>query len=209
MSVERRLREGLVRNAEAFDPQVERRLATLASRHRRRRRLHWAAAVVAAAAALATGALVAPGLLGERSHTEQVEVGLPTVSASPGQLLTGSYRTTVPAATGVVTSASLAGRWALTLRADGTMTIRAPAAYTGVLSGAILVHLNGVPQQRVRPGSLLRAWGRQLSLDPVRLCPEVRRFRRHLRGPSRGLHLDRAGANFLRPLSTGEDVRVC
>jgi hypothetical protein len=137
MSVERRLREGLVRNAEAFDPQVERRLATLASRHRRRRRLRWAAAVVAAAAALATGALVAPGLLGERSHTEQVEVGLPTVSASPGQLLTGSYRTTVPAATGVVTSASLAGRWALTLRADGTMTIRAPAAYTGVLSGAL------------------------------------------------------------------------
>jgi hypothetical protein len=137
MSVEDRLREGLARNAEEFDPQVERRLASVVSRRRRRQLLRRGAVVVATASLLSVGVVVVPKLLGGDSSPVGVEVGRPTESVDTGQVLTGTYTTTVPAATGGVTNASLAGRWTLTLRADGTLAFQTPAAYTGVLSGAL------------------------------------------------------------------------
>jgi hypothetical protein len=137
MSVERRLREGLASNAEDFDPHVERRLARVVSRRRHRQRLRRGAVVVATAALLAVCAVLAPGLFGPNSRTVPVEVGKPTGSADFGQILTGTYSTTIPAAPGVVTSASLAGRWTLTFKPDGTLAIQTPPAYTGVLSAAL------------------------------------------------------------------------
>lgn len=136
MSVEARLRKGLASNAEAFDPQVERRLALVVVRRRRRRLLRRGLVVVAACSLLTVAAVVVPKLLGGDSGPVRVEVRAPAESAV-GQVLTGRYATTVLAATGVVSNASLAGRWTLTLKADGTLALQTPAAYNGVLSGAL------------------------------------------------------------------------
>ncbi len=144
MSVEDRLRRGLASNAEAFDPQVERRLAVVVRRRRRRQLLRHGAVVVAACSFLLAGAVVVPRLLSDDLGRVVVEVGRPVESAGAGQVLTGGYATTVPAATGVVNDASLAGRWTLTLRADGTLAVQTPAAYRGVLSGALFTSTSSV-----------------------------------------------------------------
>jgi hypothetical protein len=144
MSVEARLRKGLASNAEAFRPQVERRLAVVVFRRRRRRLLRQGAVVVAACSLLSVGAAVVPKLMGGDSGRGSVEVRQPGESASAGQVLTGGYATTVPAASGIVSDKSLSGRWTLTLRADGTLAVQAPAAYRGVLSGALFTSTSSV-----------------------------------------------------------------
>lgn len=132
MSVEDRLRGGLARNAEDFRPEVERRLTRAVARQRRRQRFRWAGAVAAAVMVLAVAAIGA-SVLG-RDGPRRAELGKPTGPA--GQPLTGTYSATVPASA-TATSKGVAGVWALTLRADGTMAVQAPTAYHGVLSGAL------------------------------------------------------------------------
>jgi hypothetical protein len=134
MSVEDRLRDGLARNAGQFRPDVERRLTRVMTRRRRRQRVRWAGALAATMLVLV---IVASGASMLRQHgSPRPELGGSATSGGSGQALTGTYTATVPESA-ATTNPTLAGEWVLTLRADGTMTVRAPAAYRGVLSGAL------------------------------------------------------------------------
>ncbi len=133
MSVEQRLRDGLARNSEAFRPDVERRLVAVLRRQRHRSRLRWTLAGVAAVAFLVAGSAFAPGLLASRDRGD-TRVGS---TAAAGQVLAGTYRTTVPAAGGIVTDRNLSGTWTVTWNNDGRLRVQSPAGYTGVLSGAL------------------------------------------------------------------------
>ncbi len=133
MSVEQRLRDGLARNAEAFHPDVEGRLGAVRRGQRHRSRVQWALAGVAVLAFLAAAAALAPALLASR-HRGDLRIDSTTAA---GQVLTGSYSTTVAAAAGVVTDRNLSGTWTVTWNNDGRMGVQAPTGYTGVLSGAL------------------------------------------------------------------------
>jgi hypothetical protein len=137
MSVDDRLREGLARNASAYEPDVEARLQALRTRRGSRGpRLFSRVVWVPVAAACAVAALVVSAIAFHVSRHAPEPSHVPP-SAPVTQTLHGTLRATVPDASGVVRTQHLAGAWVMHLAPDGTMRVTAPAAYGGVLSAAL------------------------------------------------------------------------
>jgi hypothetical protein len=137
MSVDDRLREGLARNASAYEPDVEARLRELRTRRRGASRHAFSKVVwVPIAAACAVAALVVTAIAFHASRPAPEATHVPPTT--PGtQSLHGRLRATIPDAPGVVRTGRLAGPWVLRLAPDGTMRVTAPGSYGGVLSAAL------------------------------------------------------------------------
>jgi hypothetical protein len=142
MSLDRRLREGLERITAGIDPDIDWRLRRAMRDARRRVALRRAGATLAVAAAIIVSVVLGPralDALGSSSRPPAAGPPAPTVAAPTtlgNQAIAGTYRRTVPAGLPDAQSSHLAGRWRIELRPDGTMAVRAPAAFTGVLSGS-------------------------------------------------------------------------
>jgi hypothetical protein len=139
MSLDRRLRDGLSMLAAQVEPDVDRHLH-LARRKARRAVVRWrAGAALALAGALAASIIVADSLSGWRGRSLP-PAGQPATtpsSTTENTAIAGTYTRAVPAGGADVATHQLAGRWTLALRSDGSATVTAPAAFTGVLSGVL------------------------------------------------------------------------
>jgi hypothetical protein len=135
MPVERRLREGMQRNADALNSDVDRLLAEVVRKSRRRVMVRRAAIVVTAATALFLAIAVGPRALDAlRNAQERVPATKPTPTVSGVQALTGSFTRRLTESSPAVRVNQMAGEWTIDLHADGTMGVTAPPAFTGVLS---------------------------------------------------------------------------
>jgi hypothetical protein len=130
MSVDERLRIGLARNAQGCNPDVELLLEAALARGRRDRRLRWAWATAIVAAACT--ALVLGLSLGWRSERGAPLVPADRATSTVG--LQGRYAGDVPAQQ---SAPSVAGRWVLEFNPQGLLTVTAPPAYPGVVSGVL------------------------------------------------------------------------
>ena len=137
MPVERRLRQGLERNAGVLDPDVARFLDTVVTRSRRRVRVRRVAATVAVAAAAVVVVAIGPRAIDAVRDLRQTQPAQPTPTVTPnGEVLTGTYTRQVDGSP-TITENGMAGRWTIQLNADGTITATAPRGYSGVLSGIL------------------------------------------------------------------------
>jgi hypothetical protein len=135
MSVDERLRIGLSRNAESLDPDVELCLETALARRRRSSQFRWAGAAAGlVAAACAIGVLGSPGGWGSWGRPL-----VPGQHAPSSVALQGRYAGEAASITG---APSVEGRWVLEFKAQGVLTVTAPPAYPGVVSG-VLYALDG------------------------------------------------------------------
>jgi hypothetical protein len=138
MSAERRLRDGLQRNAATLAPDVARRLDAVVGLTRRRRRLQRTAMVAAMVAVTAVAVTVGPralDALNKRSGPVPADQGTPP-APSNGQSLSGSYSTIVGDSPAVAEH-NMQGRWTIEFHTDGTMSVDAPPAFQGVLSSPL------------------------------------------------------------------------
>ncbi len=135
MSVDRRLRGGFQRNADVLDPDVDRLLDEAIRKTRRRVLVRRTAVMIAAAAVLVFAVVVGPSAfhaLQDLRH--ELPATHPTPTTPSAQALTGAFTRRVAADSAAIRSNSMAGIWTIDLHADGTMTVTAPPAFTGVLS---------------------------------------------------------------------------
>src|SRR3954454_9738458 len=133
MSVDDRLRDGLARNASAYEPDVERRLRQVRGSTVRPRRPAWIGNWwMPVGAAFAVLALVLAGVV---LHVRR-PLPAPTTPIT-SERLTGRLTAILPDRSGVVRTDGLAGTWVLRLRPDGTLRATAPSTYHGVLSAAL------------------------------------------------------------------------
>jgi hypothetical protein len=137
MSVEDRLRDGLADNATRFTVDVDSALERVTTRARRpfRRRLAGAVAGVVAVAA-AVVLLVTVQRPSDEVRTTQEPTASTVPSGPPVQTLTGRFTTQVAGGT-VGLPYDVSGQWVIEFHADGTMLVRAPASYTGVVSAPL------------------------------------------------------------------------
>jgi len=131
MSVEERLRTGLARNSDSLQPSVERDLALVLARKRRRTQRRWAGSGLAAAAAVTAIVLAVPHV-GDRS--QPAEPPSTAEVQEPAGPVVGEYVVDVARTPGT-RAAGVAGRWVITLAADGGMSFVPPPGYLGVVSG--------------------------------------------------------------------------
>lgn len=142
MSLDRRLREGLGRITAGIDPDVDWHLGRAVRDARRRVALRRAGAALAVAAAIIVSVVLGPRALDALSGSGRPPAAGPPAPtpAAPttlgNQAIAGTYSRTVPAGDPDTQSNHLAGGWTIQLRPDGTMTVGAPAGFTGVLSGS-------------------------------------------------------------------------
>jgi hypothetical protein len=123
MSVDERLRIGLSRNAQSYDPDVEVLLQSALSRRRRARWLRRAGATAAlvAAACAATVLAMPGGWWADRGWPLEPEDGTTSSLALQGRF--AGEVDVVPAAPGV------AGPWVLDFKAEGVLSVTAPPSY--------------------------------------------------------------------------------
>jgi hypothetical protein len=120
MSVDDRIRRGLRANAESLYPEVESALPRVRWRRRRTRVRNWTASVAAVAAVVAGSAIL----------VDHVRSTPPPPAHRSGGLV-GDYNAIAPQ------GSPQAGGWQVAFGADGRLTIRPPAAYHGIVSGAL------------------------------------------------------------------------
>ncbi len=138
MPVERRLREGMQRNADVLDPDVDRLLGSVVVRTRRRVRVRRAAIGLAATAATIAAIALGPQALDavrDLRRDQPAQPSPPTV-APDAQALTGTFARRVSGSPSMAAK-GMVGRWSIDFRADGTMRVAAPDGFTGVLSGSL------------------------------------------------------------------------
>jgi hypothetical protein len=130
MSVDDRIRGGMIANATAHQPAVESSLDKVRGRGRRAqtRRLMMAAGSVAAGSVAAVAATVL--ILASPDAPDRSGPTTPAPSATSA--LFGRYESDV------TSPAQLAGRWVLELGGNGTITVIPPDGYAGVVSGTLL-----------------------------------------------------------------------
>ena len=132
MSVEDRLRIGLARNADEFEPAVEQRLDRLI-RRRRRRRVATRCLVAAGVAVMISLTLILAPSVVDRFRGSDSVVGQPP----PTQALTGSFIASVDLPSAAGPAGAVTGRWRLMFRPDGVIDVTAPPSYTGVVSAVL------------------------------------------------------------------------
>jgi hypothetical protein len=136
MPVERRLREGLHRNADALDPDVDAFLATVVHRGGRRmfaRRTVWAAMV---AAAVASAVVLGPRVVDAiRTSKLGLPATTPSVTMTPPQGLAGTFTGRLRPGLEAVRVDRMAGTWTIGMHPDGTITVQGPPTFNGVLGG--------------------------------------------------------------------------
>jgi hypothetical protein len=133
MPIERRIREGVQRNAGVLDPDVNRFLDSVVQRTRRRQVIRRSLTVTASAAAVVAAVLLGPSVLdGIRGSGSTVPGSHPTPSVAPSvPLLTGTFTRTIPVGTAVVRANGLAGTWTISVEADGSVRVLAPTSFAG------------------------------------------------------------------------------
>jgi hypothetical protein len=142
VSLDRRLRSELERDAERIVPDVERNLGAVEARMRRRSSLGaptllLATAVIVAALVVRYGLALPPsGGPGESSSPASPS---PSAVASPSyDAVAGTYVVTLDAANAAVAQNHLGGAWTMRLAADGEIFLSPPATFgsgTSSLSG--------------------------------------------------------------------------
>jgi hypothetical protein len=137
MPVERRLRQGFHRNADALEPDIERFLSTVMHRTRRRLLVHRIVASAAVAAMLAIAVVLGPLVVDAiRSSNPGLPASSPSETAAPGpQGLAGTFIGRLRPGLDAVHVDRMAGHWAIVMNRDGTMTVNPPSAFVGVLGG--------------------------------------------------------------------------
>jgi hypothetical protein len=130
MSLDRRLRDALEREAATIDPDVGRGMMAVEARARRRATAGLGPLLMAGAAVV----LLAVGLQTLRSTAPDAGPGgsmSPTVlSPSPRTAdIAGTYRATLDASDGGAELADVAGRWTMDLRPDGVVLMAPPATF--------------------------------------------------------------------------------
>jgi hypothetical protein len=142
MSLDRRLRDELERQAAAIEPDVERHLGAVEARARRRGgigapTLVLATAIVVAAILLRVPdpRLGEPGSSGSPSPTAS-SLSLPSQSApATYSEIAGTYLTTLDAADAAVRRDALGGEWTMRLEPDGVVLLSPPASFVPGASG--------------------------------------------------------------------------
>lgn len=136
MPVERRLREGFHRNADALEPDIDRFLSTVMHRTRRRLLVHRMVASTAVAAMVAVAVVLGPLVVDAiRSSNPGLPASSPSETAPGPQGLAGTFIGRLRAGLDAVHVDRMAGQWAIVMNQDGTMTVQAPSAFVGVLGG--------------------------------------------------------------------------
>ena len=137
MRVERRLRQGFHRNADALEPDVERFLSTVIHRTRRRLLVHRMVASSAVAVMVAVGVVLGPLVVDAiRSSNPGLPASSPSPTAAPGpQALAGTFIGQLRPGLDAVHAYRMGGPWAIVMHLDGTMTVDGPAAFVGSLRG--------------------------------------------------------------------------
>ncbi len=130
MSVDDRIRDGMIANATAHQPAVESSLDKVRERGRRAqtRRVVMAAGSVAAGSVAAVAAAVL--ILASSNAPDRTEPATPAPSATSA--LFGRYQADV------TSPDQLAGHWVLEFGGNGTITVIPPEGYAGVVSGTLL-----------------------------------------------------------------------
>lgn len=124
MSVDDRIRAGLIANAATFQPEVESSLDAVRGRGRRGR-----GALVAVVASLVAAASAAVLVLTWPQASEQPSPVLP--APSPTSELFDRYESEV------TQPERLAGHWVLEFDGNGTLLVTPPDRYSGVVSGTL------------------------------------------------------------------------
>ncbi len=133
MSAEDQVRDQVVGSVRHIDPDIGTALDRVSRRGRRRHRLAVTLRVSVAAGLIVVIAIAAPGVLDLiRTPPRRPAQRSPVV---PYSAIAGTYRATIPPGSGVVTQASMAGRWTLRLSPDGSLSLRAPAGFRAETSG--------------------------------------------------------------------------
>jgi hypothetical protein len=132
MPVERRLRQGFHRNADALEPDVDRFLSTVVHRTRRRRLVHRAVASAAVAAMLTAAVVVGPRVV-DAIRTSQLPATPPIETPAPS--LAGTFIGRLRHGLHGVTADRMVGQWTIVMNPDGTMSVQAPSAFVGDLAG--------------------------------------------------------------------------
>ena len=137
MPVERRLRQGFHRNADALQPDVDRFLSTVVHRTRRRLIVHRMVASTAFAVMLAVAVVLGPWVVDAiRSSKLGLPASSPSETAAPGpQGLAGTFIGRLRPGLDAVRVDRMAGQWTIVMNPDGTMTVQAPSTFVGVVGG--------------------------------------------------------------------------
>ena len=133
MSTEDQVRDRVIRSVRHIDPDVGTALDHVSRRGRRRLRLAVTIRVSVAAVLVAIIAIAAPGFLDLIRTPPRRPAQRPPIA--PYSAIAGTYRATIPPGSGVVTHASMAGRWTLRLNPDGSLGLLAPSAFRAETSG--------------------------------------------------------------------------
>ena len=134
MPLDRRLRDGIDRLTSQVDPDVDRSLDRTFHRARRTIALRRAGAAAVVAVSIALAIVIGPHAI-DLLHTEQLPSPAATPTNTNPAVIAGMYETIVPNDQPAVRRDGLAGRWTITLSADGTMTLLPPSSYSGPRSG--------------------------------------------------------------------------
>jgi hypothetical protein len=141
MSLERRLRDELRREAEAIEPDVERHLGAVEARARRRGGIGTSTLLLAAAIVVAAIILRVPDpRLGVDSGSSSAPTPVALSSPSPSAPATypeiaGTYVTTLDSANTAVTRDGVAGTWTMRLEPSGVVFLSPPASFVPGASG--------------------------------------------------------------------------
>ena len=127
MSVDDRIRGGMIANGTAHRPAVESSLDEVRSRGRRDRTSRL---LLAAGSAAAVSAIVL--IMARPFAIDGAEPTTPAPAPRPMSALFGTYESDV------TSPVQLAGHWVLRLGGNGTITVIPPDGYAGVVSGTLL-----------------------------------------------------------------------
>jgi hypothetical protein len=130
MPLERRLRQGFHRNADALEPDVDRFLSTVVRRTRRRLLVHRMVASAVVAATLAAAVVLGPQVV-DAIRSSKLPANAPSETAPQG--LAGTFIGRLRHGLDAVNADRMVGQWTIVMSRDGTMSVQAPSAFVGVL----------------------------------------------------------------------------
>lgn len=134
MPVERRLRDGLARNAGALDADAGRFFDGVRRRARRRVIMRRTAAGITVAAAVITVVAGGPRAMEAIRGLDRPAPSVQTSQHPAVGILPGRFTRTITPGGAVIRDNHMAGRWTIRLRGGAIQPVGAPPAFTGVRS---------------------------------------------------------------------------